>query len=154
MYLWWAAWQRTSCSSMCKHALHLCAVVRHAGLQPPSVPSSAQAQERHTAAVGLTHPLPELAPFMASGMDSEPSKSGVTLLLQFLKDFIFTCGQVLWFLWVIKEMFTYWGYATIILAYTWVTLNIMLVCGLLKIHCTSALILRKGTLTRSKICPC
>ena len=39
-----------------------------------------------------------------------PSKSGVTLLLQFLKDFVLTCGQVSWVLflsWVIKEMFTY-----------------------------------------------
>lgn len=86
-----------------------------------------------------------------------PSKSGVTLLLQFLKDFILTCGQVSWVLflsWVIKEMFTYWGYGANILTYTWVNVNIMSACGLLKIHCTSALILRKATLTRSKICAC
>ena len=161
MYLWWVEWQRTLCSSMCKHALYLCAVVGHAGHQSPCVPPLPRLKRGAVPPrASFTTPWAGSLYGLRHGfwtMDSSPSKSGVTLLLQFLKDFILTCGQVSWFLfllWVIKEMFTYWGYGANILTYTWVNVNIMSACGLLKIHCTSALILRKATLTRSKICAC
>lgn len=86
-------------------------------------------------------------------MDSSPSKSGVTLLLVFEGLHFYLCSSFMVFVGD-KRNIHILMYGTIILAYTWVTLNITPVCGLLKIHCTSALILRKGILTRSKICPC